>query len=286
MTGKRIVEMVREDLKPSDILTRAAFENAIVVELGARRLDQCADPPERHRAPHRRRAGQRRLGEARLQDPADRQPAAGGRVPRRGLLPRRRRAGGGRRADRQGKIQPALTANGKTLIENCEGQLHQRPQGDLAVRQADEEERRLPQPQGQPVRLRDHEDQRDHAGIPRSATSRTRRTRWPSKARAIVFDGPEDYHHRIDDPKIEDRRELHAVHARRRPDRLSRRGRGGQHARARLPAEEGHHRAALHRRRPAVGHLGLAVDPQRLARGGDRRRAGAAARPATACAST
>jgi len=31
LTGKRIVEMVREDLKPSDVLTRAAFENAIVV---------------------------------------------------------------------------------------------------------------------------------------------------------------------------------------------------------------------------------------------------------------
>ena len=30
-TGKRIVEMVREDLKPSDVMTRAAFENAIVV---------------------------------------------------------------------------------------------------------------------------------------------------------------------------------------------------------------------------------------------------------------
>ena len=29
-TGKRIVDMVREDLKPSDILTREAFENAIV----------------------------------------------------------------------------------------------------------------------------------------------------------------------------------------------------------------------------------------------------------------
>jgi dihydroxy-acid dehydratase len=29
LTGKRIVEMVEEDLKPSDILTRAAFENAI-----------------------------------------------------------------------------------------------------------------------------------------------------------------------------------------------------------------------------------------------------------------
>ena len=31
MTGRRIVEMVWEDLKPSDILTRNAFENAIVV---------------------------------------------------------------------------------------------------------------------------------------------------------------------------------------------------------------------------------------------------------------
>ena len=30
-TGKRIVDMVREDLKPSDILTREAFLNAIVV---------------------------------------------------------------------------------------------------------------------------------------------------------------------------------------------------------------------------------------------------------------
>lgn len=30
-TGKRIVEMVHEDLKPSDIMTREAFENAIVV---------------------------------------------------------------------------------------------------------------------------------------------------------------------------------------------------------------------------------------------------------------
>ena len=30
-TGKRIVEMVSEDLKPADIMTREAFENAIVV---------------------------------------------------------------------------------------------------------------------------------------------------------------------------------------------------------------------------------------------------------------
>ena len=31
LTGKRIVDMVHEDLKPSDIMTRGAFENAIVV---------------------------------------------------------------------------------------------------------------------------------------------------------------------------------------------------------------------------------------------------------------
>ena len=30
ISGKRIVEMVWEDMKPSDIMTRAAFENAIV----------------------------------------------------------------------------------------------------------------------------------------------------------------------------------------------------------------------------------------------------------------
>ena len=42
-TGKRIVAMVAEDLKPSDILTREAFLNAIVVNSAHRRLDQRAD---------------------------------------------------------------------------------------------------------------------------------------------------------------------------------------------------------------------------------------------------
>ena len=31
LTGKRVVDMVREDLKPSDIMTREAFENVIAV---------------------------------------------------------------------------------------------------------------------------------------------------------------------------------------------------------------------------------------------------------------
>src|SRR5204862_978421 len=33
MSGRRIVEMVREDLRPSRIMTREAFENAITVDM-------------------------------------------------------------------------------------------------------------------------------------------------------------------------------------------------------------------------------------------------------------
>ena len=35
----------------------------------------------------------------------------------------------------------------------------------------------------------------DHAGVPPSATSRTRRDPGVFEGRAIVFEGPEDYHH-------------------------------------------------------------------------------------------
>ena len=36
------------------------------------------------------------------------------------------------------------------------------------------------------------------------------------EGRAVVFDGPEDYHHRIDDPSLKIDEHTHAVHARRR----------------------------------------------------------------------
>ena len=61
-TGQRIVEMVREDLRPSEIMTRAAFENAIVVRLGDRRLDQLPAAHHRHRPAHGRRARRSRTG--------------------------------------------------------------------------------------------------------------------------------------------------------------------------------------------------------------------------------
>ena len=48
-TGQRIVAMVAEDLKPSDILTRAGFRERDRRELGHRRVDKRTDPSQRHR---------------------------------------------------------------------------------------------------------------------------------------------------------------------------------------------------------------------------------------------
>ena len=98
-TGKRIVEMVHEDLKPSDIMTREAFENAIVVNSAIGGSTN---------APIHLNAIARHLGvpldnddwqKIRPPNPAARQSAAGRRISRRGLSPCRRRAGGGRGAD-------------------------------------------------------------------------------------------------------------------------------------------------------------------------------------------
>ena len=88
------------------------------------------------------------------------------------------------------------------------------------------------------------------------------------EGRAVVFDGPEDYHHRIDDPALAIDENTMLFMRGAGPKGYPGRGRGREHARARLPAEARDHQPRLRRRRPAVGHLGLAVDPQRLARGG------------------
>jgi len=42
------------------------------------------------------------------------------------------------------------------------------------------------------------------------------------EGRAVVFDGPEDYHRRIDDPALRHRRAYDSVHARCRTDRFIR----------------------------------------------------------------
>ncbi len=86
-TGLRAVEMVHEDLKPSDILTREAFENAIVACSGDRRLDQCADPYQRDRAPYRRASSTIEDWETVGCDvPLLVEHAAGRRISRRGIF--------------------------------------------------------------------------------------------------------------------------------------------------------------------------------------------------------
>ena len=174
-----------------------------------------------------------------------------------------------------GKIRKnALTVNGKTLYENCKN--------------APIEDEKVIWPYKKPMKkkagfLNLKGNLFDSAIMKTSVISDAFRKRYLSnpkdpnafEGRAIVFDGPEDYHHRIDDPKLEDRRHLPAVRARRRPGRLSGRRRGGEHAAARGADQARRHRAALHRRRPAVGHVRLAFDPERVAR---KRRPAAASR--------
>ena len=98
-TGMRIVEMVHEDLKPSDILTREAFENAIVVNSA---IGGSTNAPI-HLAAIARHVGVE-LELAGLAVPRPRGPAAGEsaarrRLSRRGLLSRGWRAGSRQSAD-------------------------------------------------------------------------------------------------------------------------------------------------------------------------------------------
>jgi len=201
MTGKRIVEMVREDLKPSDILTREAFENAIVVNsaLGGST-----------NAPIHLNAIARHIG-VKL-DTGDWEKH-GYKIP---LLVNLQPAGeylgedyyraGGVPAVvaeliAKGKIKPALTANGKTLVDNCEGRFTHDRKVIFAYNK----------PMMKNAGFLDFSGNLfDSAIMKTSVISPEFHTRYlenPAdpmafEGRAIVFDGPEDYHRRIDDPKM------------------------------------------------------------------------------------
>ncbi|MGH1560481.1 dihydroxy-acid dehydratase [Caulobacter segnis] len=54
-TGQRIVDLAYEDIKPKDILTKQAFENAIALVAARRRLDQRPAAHRGHGAPCRPR---------------------------------------------------------------------------------------------------------------------------------------------------------------------------------------------------------------------------------------
>jgi dihydroxy-acid dehydratase len=201
-TGVRAVEIVREDLKPSDILTRAAFENAIVA---------CSAIGGSTNAPIHVNAIARHVGvELAIEDwekvgydvplLVNMQPAGeylGEDYYRAGGLPavmHELHAAGRLHGD-------ALTVNGKTVAENvvraevCNAEV---------IRSYD---RPLKAAAGFKV-LRGNLF--DSAIMKTSVISEEFRKRYLSnpkdpnafEGRAVVFDGPEDYHRRIDDPSL------------------------------------------------------------------------------------
>ena len=166
-TGVRAVEIVREDLKPSDILTRKAFENAIVANSAIGGSTN---------APIHINAIARHVGvKLTIEDwetigydvplLVNMQPA--GKYLGRGVFPRRRPAGGDARTA-EGEAHPRRRADHQRQDHGRQRQERggAGPRRDQALRQADEEGRRLQGAQGQPVRFRDHEDQRDLGGFP------------------------------------------------------------------------------------------------------------------------
>jgi len=200
-TGRRIVDMVWEDLRPSDIMTREAFENTIVINSAiggstnapihlngiAKHLDVPLNNDDWQNVGHEvplivnmQPAGEY-LGED--YQHAGGVPAVIGELIAADLLPH----------------PDIVTANGKTMRENCG---HVRSEDTRVIRSAAEP-------------LKEHAgfinlkgNLFDSAIMKTSVISDAFRARYLSnpddpeafEGRAVVFDGPEDFHHRIDDP--------------------------------------------------------------------------------------
>jgi dihydroxy-acid dehydratase len=201
-TGKRIVEMVWEDLKPSDIITRKAIENAVVVNSaigGSTNATIHINAIARH------------VG---VKFDIDEWETVGHKVP---LLVNMQPAGKylGEEFHRAGGVpavinelmkkklihEDAITANGKPIGDNCRGK--QSDDADVIF----------------PIEAPMKEDAGfivlkgnlfDNAVMKTSVIGEEFRKRYLSdpkdpeafEGRAIVFEGPEDYHHRIDDPAL------------------------------------------------------------------------------------
>ncbi|MCA0870819.1 dihydroxy-acid dehydratase family protein [Seohaeicola saemankumensis] len=202
-TGKRIVDMVYEDLKPSDILTREAFENAIIVNTA---IGGSTNAP-----PHLQAVARHAGVELNVKDwetvgydkplLVNMQPAGeflGESFFRAGGVP----AVMGELA-RAGHLHgQAMTATGKTMGENLTGQ---RSRDSAVILTCD-------------APMRDNAGFKvlsgnlfDSALMKTSVISEDFRKRFLSdpgnegvyEARAVVFEGPEDYHDRINDPALE-----------------------------------------------------------------------------------
>ena len=202
-TGKQIVEMVHSDRRPSDIMTREAFENAIVINSAiggssnapihlnaiARHLGVPLDNDDWQRLGHKvpllvnlQPAGEY-LGEDYHR--AGGVPAVIGELIAEGLLPH----------------PDVLTANGKTMRENCEATRSQNTDVIKTVAAPMRQDAGFINLKGNLF---------DSAIMKTSVISDEFRDRYLSnpddpeafEGRAIVFDGPEHFHKSIDDESL------------------------------------------------------------------------------------
>ncbi|APX92250.1 dihydroxy-acid dehydratase [Halomonas sp. 1513] len=201
-TGERIVEMVWDDLRPSDVLTREAFDNAIVT---------CSALGGSSNAPIHINAIARHIGVELTNDDWQRLghevPLLANVMPAGAYLSEEFHRAGGVPAVMSellgaGKLHGGvLTVNGRTLADNLAGRGIQDPA----------------------VICRYAEPLVDHAGflnlkgnlfdsalMKTSVISADFRARFLSdpddpeafESKVVVFDGSEDYHARIDDPAL------------------------------------------------------------------------------------
>ncbi len=201
-TGQRIVAMVHEDLKPSDILTRKAFENAIRVNSaigGSTNAPIHLNAIARHIGVSLDNDDWERLGYA-VPLLVNLQPAGtylGEEYHRAGGVPAVVHELMG-----QGLIhEDALTVNGRGIGDNC----RDRPVLDRDVI------RPFDNPMLRNAGFLNLKGNLFHSAIMKtSVIAESFRSRYLSnpddpdafEGRAIVFDGPEDYHLRIDDPAL------------------------------------------------------------------------------------
>jgi dihydroxy-acid dehydratase len=202
-TGRQIVEMVHADRKPSDILTRDAFINAIRVNSA---LGGSTNAPLHLAAIARHIGVELEIGD--WQSYGYDIPLLVNLQPAGEFLGEDFYRAGGvpvvvAQLMKQGLInEKALTANGRSLGENCKG---------AAI--ADEE---VVRPINRPLAERAgflvlRGNLFDSAIMKTSVISPEFRTRYLSnpsdpdafEGRAIVFDGPEQYHASIDDPALD-----------------------------------------------------------------------------------
>ena len=201
-TGKRIVAMVAENLRPSDIMTKAAFDNAVVA---AAALGASSNCPIHMIAIARHMGVDHSLDDWQRLGPdvpllVDCQPAGrylGERFHRGGGVPavmKELLAAGRLHGD-------AMTVSGRTVAENLAGV----PDGDREVIRA----------YGEPLKAAAgyvlmSGNLFESAVMKTSVIDAEFRSRFLSnparpnvfEGRAVVFEGPEDYHARIEDPAL------------------------------------------------------------------------------------